>query len=97
TGYSSLTRLASFPLDEIKFDGHLLRQCDDGREARVLSSIVRAVVAVAEAIGVETLAEGIETETQRAAAIEMGCRRAQGYLISRPIPGPQVLPLLTRG
>jgi diguanylate cyclase (GGDEF)-like protein len=96
TGYSSLTRLASFPLDEIKFDGHLLRQCDDSREASVLRSIVQAVVAVAKAIGVETLAEGIETDAQRCAAIEMGCRRAQGYLISKPIPGPQVLPLLTR-
>ena len=86
SGYSSLTRLASFPVDEIKFDGSLLRQCDDSREAGVLRSIVRAVVAVAEAIGVETLAEGIETDAQRCAAIEMGCRRAQGYLFARPQP-----------
>ncbi|HMJ78352.1 MAG TPA: EAL domain-containing protein [Iamia sp.] len=96
SGYSSLTRLASFPVDEIKFDGHLLRQCDDSREATVLRSIVQAVVAVAKAIGVETLAEGIETDAQRHAAIEMGCRRAQGFLISKPLPGPQLLPLLTR-
>ncbi len=96
TGYSSLTRLAAFPLDEIKFDGLLLRRCEDTREAQVLRSIVQAVVAVAEAIGVETLAEGIETEAQRAAAVEMGCRRAQGYLFSKPRPASEVLPLLTR-
>ncbi len=96
SGYSSLTRLASFPVDEIKFDGHLLRQCDDSREAGVLRSIVRAVVAVAEAIGVETLAEGIETDAQRCAAIEMGCRRAQGYLFARPQPAAQLAALLTR-
>lgn len=96
SGYSSLTRLATFPVDEIKFDGHLLRQCEDSREAQVLRSIVKAVVEVARAIGVETLAEGIETDAQRCAAVEMGCRRAQGYLISRPIPADRVLPLLTR-
>lgn len=96
SGYSSLTRLASFPVDEIKFDGSLLRQCDDSREAGVLRSIVRAVVAVAEAIGVETLAEGIETDAQRSAAIEMGCRRAQGYLFARPQPAAQLAALLTR-
>ncbi|HEU5152117.1 MAG TPA: EAL domain-containing protein [Iamia sp.] len=97
SGYSSLTRLASFPVDEIKFDGSLLRQCDDSHEAAVLRSIVRAVVAVAEAIGVQTLAEGIETDAQRGAAIEMGCRRAQGFLIARPQPADRLLALLTRG
>ena len=59
----------------------------------MLRSIVQAVVAVAKAIGVETLAEGIETEAQRRAAIEMGCRRAQGFLIARPpARGPAARP-----
>ncbi|QYG92721.1 EAL domain-containing protein [Iamia sp. SCSIO 61187] len=96
SGYSSLTRLATFPVDEIKFDGQLLRDGATPREGAILRSIVQAVVAVAEAIGVDTLAEGIETDAQRRAAIEMGCRRAQGYFFSKPIPGPEVLPRLGR-
>ncbi len=95
SGYSSLGRLAAFPVDEIKFDSSLLRRADTPREAAVLRSIVEAVVAVADAMGVETLAEGIETEAQRTAAQAMGCRRAQGFLFSRPLIAADVLPTLT--
>lgn len=96
SGYSSLTRLATLPVDELKFDGQFLRGGADAREAAILGRIVQAVVAVADAIGVDTLADGIETDTQHRAAIEMGCRRAQGTFFSRPIPGPEVLSRLTR-
>ncbi len=97
TGYSTLARLASFPVDYIKFDARLLRTATDARDAQVLRGIVAAVAGVAEAIGVEALAEGIETEVQRAEAIELGCRRAQGFLISRPVPGPRFMDLFTEG
>jgi diguanylate cyclase (GGDEF)-like protein len=97
TGYSSLARLASVPVDYIKFDAGLLRTATDARDAHVLREIVAAVVGVADAIGVEALAEGIETEAQRAEAVELGCQRAQGYLISRPVAAPELMALFADG
>ncbi|MCU1497929.1 MAG: Diguanylate cyclase/phosphodiesterase with sensor(S) [Acidimicrobiales bacterium] len=90
SGYSSLGRLATFPVDYLKLDASLVPEGSDAREADVLRGIVIAVVGIAEAIGVETLAEGIETENQRAAAAELGCRRGQGYAFARPMPAAAI-------
>ncbi|QXC62189.1 EAL domain-containing protein [Aquihabitans sp. G128] len=94
SGYSSLGRLASFPVDFLKFDASLIRESGDSRETAVLRGIVSAVVAIAEAIGVSTLAEGIETENQRLAAMELGCTRGQGYLLARPQPAAGIAELV---
>jgi len=96
SGYSSLGRLATFPVDFLKFDSSLIQESDDSRQTAVLRGIVQAVVGIAEAIGVETLAEGIETDSQLATAVELGCTRGQGYAIARPMPAGEVAAFVRR-
>ena len=89
-GYSSLARLASSPVDVLKFDASLFKVPDDSREQAVLGGIVQAVAAISESIGVETVAEGIETAAQLERARDLGCSRGQGYHIARPMPAGSV-------
>ena len=83
TGYSVLTHLKSLPVDTLKIDkGFVL---DLGTNPGDLA-IVRAVIALAEAFGLELVAEGVETAARRATLLQHGCHRAQGFLLSRPVP-----------
>jgi EAL domain-containing protein (putative c-di-GMP-specific phosphodiesterase class I) len=82
TGYSSLSYLHSFPFDKIKIDQSFVRGYpEDGGGAE----IVRAIAALGRALGMTTIAEGVETEAQLARVRADGCTDAQGYLISRPL------------
>jgi diguanylate cyclase (GGDEF)-like protein len=83
TGYSSLGALQSLPLDTLKIDRSFVMNLD-GQNPKA-AAIVRTVVQLAAAIGARTVAEGIETETQRAALTELGCDVGQGYLLAPPI------------
>ncbi len=87
TGYSSLSYLRRFPFDKIKIDRCFVSDIDaaDGS-----SSIVRAVVNLAGALDMTTVAEGVETETQRAVLRELGCTEMQGYLFSAAKPADEV-------
>jgi len=83
TGYSSLGYLQKFRFDKIKIDrGFIRRVVDDSNAA----AIVRAVIALGDATGVRTLAEGVETRGEEEILILEGCREAQGYLYGKPMP-----------
>ncbi|MGH3643373.1 MAG: putative bifunctional diguanylate cyclase/phosphodiesterase [Mycobacterium sp.] len=92
TGYSSLTRLKSLPVDILKIDQSFVR--DLGHSDSDLS-IVRAIVALAEAFELDVVAEGVETVIAAETLMSVGCMRAQGYLLSRPIDDIAMQELLT--
>lgn len=83
TGYSSLNYLSKFPLDELKIDKSFIVDVDsDSHNA----SIVTAIVAMANSLGLELVAEGVETESQLAFVRERGVQLVQGYYFSKPVP-----------
>ncbi len=81
SGYSSLNVLKDFKFDEIKLDMKFLSAFDDDSK-----SIIESMVLMAKKLGIQTLAEGVETAEQLAFLREIGCEKAQGYLISKPAP-----------
>jgi len=83
TGYSSLSYLKRFPLDELKVDQSFVRGLPDN-EADV--AIVETILAIASRLGLEAVAEGVETEAQRDFLVERGCQRYQGFFFARPLP-----------
>ena len=91
TGYSSLSYLRRFPFDKIKIDQSFISELGQ-REDSV--AIVRAATGLAKALGMEAVAEGVETEEQLARVAIEGCSEAQGYLFSRPMPAAEVFGFL---
>ncbi|MCX8085279.1 MAG: EAL domain-containing protein [Rhodocyclaceae bacterium] len=86
TGYSNLLALKRFPVDKLKIDRSFVRDlCEDPEDA----AIVAAIVGLARGLGLDMLAEGVETAAQRDALIALGCRRFHGYLFARPQPAAQ--------
>ncbi len=85
TGYSSLGYVHRFPLDMIKIDRSFISPLGEKIGERS-SAIVGAILALAQSLKLEVVAEGIETTTQRDALLAMGCTHGQGYLFSRPQP-----------
>ncbi|HMB43609.1 MAG TPA: EAL domain-containing protein [Luteimonas sp.] len=84
TGYSSLSYLHTFPLRIVKIDRSFVARlgiADSNSDAVVVS-----ILALARALGIEAVAEGIETAAQRDTLLAMGCRYGQGYLLGRPAP-----------
>ena len=85
TGYSSLSYLHRLPVDQVKIDRSFVNCLVAGSdEAALATSIVR----IGQSLRLETVAEGIETPTQLALLRDMGCALGQGFLFSRPLPGP---------
>jgi EAL domain-containing protein (putative c-di-GMP-specific phosphodiesterase class I) len=93
TGYSSLGYLRRLPLDQLKIDRSFVQNihADAGSGA-----IVKAIVALSQALGLPALAEGVETEEQREFLAGLGCHSYQGYLFSRPVPVEEFEKLLER-
>jgi diguanylate cyclase (GGDEF)-like protein len=82
TGYSSLSVLGKFPAHVLKIDQAFVRDITtDGVQA----AVARTVIAVAAELGLETIAEGVETREQMEFLAELGCDRVQGFLIGRPV------------
>ncbi|HEX9968774.1 MAG TPA: EAL domain-containing protein, partial [Acidimicrobiales bacterium] len=93
TGYSSLAYLRRFPVDALKVDKSFIDGL--GREAED-SAIVRAVVNLAQTLGLDTVAEGVETEVQRDELLALDCTYAQGYLWAPPLPVDELDRMLAR-
>jgi EAL domain-containing protein (putative c-di-GMP-specific phosphodiesterase class I) len=83
TGYSSLGHLHGFDLDVVKIDRRFVQNLANGPKDRVLCE---SIVGMAHALGLSVVAEGVETEEQRAILAALGCDYAQGYLLGRPMP-----------
>ena len=91
TGYSSLSYLQSFPFDKIKIDRSFISHLEATSHA---AEIIRAVLSLARALNIPVLAEGVETEAQRAFLASEACQEMQGYLIGRPQPIERYLDLI---
>ena len=93
TGYSSLSYLHRFPLSTLKIDRSFVSRLDEQDEHE---EIVRTIVTLASSLGMDTIAEGVETEAQRARLRSFGCEYAQGYLFSKPLAAAAAHDLLAR-
>jgi diguanylate cyclase (GGDEF)-like protein/PAS domain S-box-containing protein len=91
TGYSSLAYLHSFPVHALKVDQSFVNRMD---RAPQQSAIVKAIVSLAHNLGMEVVAEGVESRAQADALCALGCRRGQGFLFSRPLPAAEAEQLL---
>lgn len=83
TGYSSLSLLQKFPIHCLKIDRSFISGVADNADAR---SLVRTIIAMCESMGLDIVAEGVESVRQLQVLGEMRCAKAQGYLISHPVP-----------
>ncbi|MGC8466184.1 MAG: putative bifunctional diguanylate cyclase/phosphodiesterase, partial [Acidimicrobiales bacterium] len=94
SGYSSLAYLGRLPVNKLKIDKGFIDQLehDDTPD----ETLVAAIVAMAESLGMSTVAEGVETPTQARRVRELGCDSIQGYLFSRPVRGKVLLEVIVR-
>jgi EAL domain-containing protein (putative c-di-GMP-specific phosphodiesterase class I) len=88
TGYSSFAMLRDITVDRLKIDASFVRGIADSQRQQHL---VRAIVSLAQGLGIETVAEGIETEETWMTLAKLGCDVAQGYLLCRPMPLPELI------
>jgi diguanylate cyclase (GGDEF)-like protein/PAS domain S-box-containing protein len=86
-GWSSLSRLRMLPVQTLKIDRSFMREIPENPEA---GAIVRAVIALADALGMATVAEGVETRVQALFLAAQGCRHAQGRYFGEPVPAEEL-------
>jgi len=91
TGYSSLSYLRRFPIDTLKLDQSFIQ---DSVKDRGTAAIVAGVIDMAHGLGLEVIAEGVETAEQRTLLFQDGCHIMQGYLFGRPVPAAEFEQLL---
>ena len=91
TGYSSLGRLKRFPFDEVKIDRSFIEGL--GRDPSD-SAVVAAILGMADALGLTATAEGVETEDQLSRLKALGCSRAQGFYLAKPLPAAEMMALV---
>jgi EAL domain-containing protein (putative c-di-GMP-specific phosphodiesterase class I) len=91
TGYSSLNYLNSFPFDVLKIDRSFVTRMTQGEQPL---QIVRTIIELARVMGMDVVAEGIETHEQYALLRKLGCRYGQGYLFAPPLPASRMTELL---
>src|SRR5690606_37864191 len=87
TGHSCLDYLRRFPIDTLKLDRSFVKDIGVNRHG---PAICRAILSMAESLGLDTVAEGIETREQLDFLVQHGCRRGQGFYLSKPIPAEKV-------
>ena len=92
-GYSSLSYLRAFPFSKIKIDQSFVRELGDKSDS---APIVRAIADLGRSLGVATIAEGVETPAQLRLVRAAGCKEAQGFLFSRPVPASEVPAAIAR-
>jgi diguanylate cyclase (GGDEF)-like protein len=93
-GFSSLSYIQRFPLASLKIDQSFVRDCDSDPKS---AAIVEIIIAFARKLGLESTAEGVETEAQLAVLCAAGCTSFQGYLLARPMPLAQFETISTCG
>ena len=93
TGYSSLSYLHRFPIDTLKIDRSFVTQMTDNTEN---AEIVRTIVTLARSLGMNVIAEGVETRAQLTQLHDLGCDFGQGYLFSKPVGASAALELLLK-
>ncbi len=91
TGYSSLSYLKKFPFDRLKIDQSFVRGLPDNRED---AALVEAIITLGHTLGLDIIAEGVESEAQLTFLRERGCDLIQGYLFSEPLPAEKVAQFL---
>jgi len=92
TGYSSLNYLKQFPVDILKIDRSFIQNLPQNQDD---AQITRTIIAMAHNLGMGVIAEGVETAEQLEFLISADCEEVQGFLFSRPLPGEQLLALLS--
>lgn len=83
TGHASITSIRRFPLRRLKIDRSFVTRVDSDREQK---KMVAAILSMAEQLGLETLAEGVETPAEHSILAQLGCNEVQGFGIARPMP-----------
>jgi diguanylate cyclase (GGDEF)-like protein len=92
TGYSSLSYLKRFPIHALKIDQSFVRDLETDPHD---TALVKAIIAMGRSFGLRVVAEGVETQQQRALLAKFGCREYQGFLFSPAVPAEEMEPLLT--
>jgi diguanylate cyclase len=87
TGYQSLGQLIALDIDEVKLDRSLVADVADNLKSQ---AVVRAMATLTQSLGLDLVSEGIETHEALERLRDLGCTTAQGYLFSRPVPGPDL-------
>jgi len=93
TGYSSLAYLTTLPISELKIDRSFVRDLGDTPQS---GAVVSAIIALARALGLRVIAEGVENVTQMEVLYNLGCHICQGFLFARPMPPAQVVQWLAQ-